>query len=116
LKPAAGQIVLFKFPQTDNAAGKLRPALLLGKLPGHHGDWLICMISSQIHQFIEDFDEIVSEDSEDFALTGLKTASVIRVGRLAVVDGAILIGSIGEIDPSRLERIKKKFADWLIGA
>jgi mRNA interferase MazF len=116
LKPAAGQIVLFKFTQTDNASGKLRPALLLGKLPGRHGDLLICMISSQIHQFIEDFDEIVSEDSEDFVLTGLKTASVIRVGRLAVVDGAILIGSIGEIDPSRLERIKKKLADWLIGA
>jgi mRNA interferase MazF len=47
--PAAGQIVLFKFPQTDNIAGKLRPALLLGKLSGRHGDWLICMISSQFH-------------------------------------------------------------------
>ena len=55
--PAAGQIVLFQFPKTDNIAGKLRPALLLGKLPGRHGDWLICMISSQFHQFVEDFDK-----------------------------------------------------------
>jgi mRNA interferase MazF len=111
--PAAGQIVLFKFPQTDNVAGKLRPALLLGKLPGRHDDWLICMISSQFHQFVEDFDEIVSEDSDDFASSGLKSPSVIRVGRLAVVDGTILVGAIGEIVQLRLERIKGKLANWL---
>jgi len=36
-----GQIVLFRFPQTDLAVGKLRPALLLGRLPGGYDDWLI---------------------------------------------------------------------------
>lgn len=73
----------------------------------------MCMISSQVHQFVEDFDEIVSEDSEDYASSGLKTASVIRVGRLAVVDGTTLVGAIGEIASPRLERIKGKFANWL---
>jgi hypothetical protein len=29
-----GQIVLFKFPQTDQKEGKLRPALILRELPG----------------------------------------------------------------------------------
>lgn len=29
-----GQIVLFHFPQTDLAEGKLRPALVLTQLPG----------------------------------------------------------------------------------
>ena len=111
--PAAGQIVLFQFPQTDNVAGKLRPALLLGRLPGRHGDWLICMISSQFHQFVEDFDEIVSEESEDFTSSGLKSPSVIRVGRLAVVDGTILVGAIGEVGQPRLDRIKGKLANWL---
>lgn len=42
----AGQIVSFRFPQTDLEEEKLRPALLLGKLPGSHDDWLLCMISS----------------------------------------------------------------------
>jgi len=36
----AGQIVLFRFPQTDLEDGKLRPALLVGKLPGEYDDWL----------------------------------------------------------------------------
>ena len=47
---AEGQIFLFKFPQTDQQEGKLRPALVLRELPGKYNDWLICMISSQLHQ------------------------------------------------------------------
>lgn len=61
--------------------GKLRPALLLSKLPGEYDDWLICMISSQTHQYISGFDEIIEEGSEDFRESGLKVTSVIRVGR-----------------------------------
>jgi len=49
----AGQIVLFRFPQTDLEEGKLRPALLLGRLPGEYDDWLICMISSQTCHYRE---------------------------------------------------------------
>ena len=45
-----GQIVLFKFPLTDQTVGKLRPALVIRKLPSLHDDWLICMISSQSSQ------------------------------------------------------------------
>ena len=83
----AGQVVAFRFPQTDLEQGKLRPALLLGKLPGNYDDWLICMISSQTHQHIVGFDEIVQESDVDFGESGLKVTSVIRVGRLAVVRG-----------------------------
>ena len=36
-----GGIVLFRFPQTDQLPGKLRPALVLRQLPGPHNDWLI---------------------------------------------------------------------------
>jgi hypothetical protein len=43
-----GQIVLFAFPQTDQTVGKLRPALVLRRVPGPHDDWLLCMISSQL--------------------------------------------------------------------
>lgn len=109
----AGQVVLFGFPQADLAAGKLRPALLLGKLPGKYDDWLICMISGQTRQYIDQFDELVQEDDPDFAESGLKKASVIRVGRLAVVEGQILVGAIGQISSERLARIKGHLAAWL---
>lgn len=93
-------------------SGKMRPALLLGKLPGLHDDWLICMISSRLHQWIEGFDEKIIETDSDFANSGLKTASVIRIGRLAVVEGNILLGAIGEIDNERTRRIKTNLSNW----
>ncbi|HLR31183.1 MAG TPA: hypothetical protein VK074_01755, partial [Fodinibius sp.] len=55
------RVFLFHFPQTDLSEGKLRPALFSRLLPGPYDDWLICMISSQTHQYLEGFDEIVAE-------------------------------------------------------
>jgi mRNA interferase MazF len=109
----AGQVVVFRFPHTDLEEGKLRPALLLGKLPGDYDDWLICMISSQTRQYIAGFDELVQENDEDFGESGLKVASVIRVGRLAVVSGEILLGAIGQVSHKRLSRVRKHLSDWL---
>ncbi len=111
----AGQVVLFRFPQADLEAGKLRPALLLGRLPGDHDDWLICMISSQIRHCVPGFDEIVQEGDPDFEESGLKVASVIRIGRLAVLEGKILLGAIGQVGPERFRRIKTRLAEWLMG-
>ncbi len=108
-----GQVVLFRFPHTDLGAGKLRPALLLNKLPGERDDWLICMISSQVHQGLPNFDETLTESDADFSQSGLKSASVIRISRLAVVEGNLLLGAIGQIDSIRLKRIKNHLADWL---
>lgn len=109
----AGQIVLFRFPQTDLEQGKLRPALLLGKLPGEYDDWLICMISSQIRHYIPEFDEVIRETDTDFAESGLKLTSVMRIGRLAVVEGEVLLGAIGQIASERLQHIKNRLAQWL---
>ena len=109
----AGQVVALRFPQTDLEEGKLRPARLLGKLPREYDDWLICMISSQTRQYTTGFDELIQENANDFVESGLKITSVIRVGRLVVVSGEILIGAIGQVSSERLDRVKKHLADWL---
>lgn len=112
----AGQIVLFRFPRTDMDAGKLRPALLLGRVPEPYEDWLVCMVSSQLRQYTDGFDEIVEVQDADFAMSGLKVPSVIRVGRLAVVAGDVLIGAMGEISAERLRRIKERLAQFAVEA
>lgn len=108
-----GQIVLFRFPRADLSEGKLRPALLLSEVPGPYEDWLICMISSQVHQRIDGFDELIEKDDRDFARSGLKVTSVIRIGRLAVVEGEMLAGRIGTISTERMTRIRGKLAEWI---
>ena len=108
-----GQIVLFRFPQADQARGKLRPALVLRKLPGHYNDWLICMVSSQLSQAIPDVDEVIKKEDTDFQTAGLKTDSVIRITRLAVTERSVLLGAIGEISSDRLSRIKTALSNWI---
>jgi mRNA interferase MazF len=112
---AEGQTVLFKFPQTDQQEGKLRPALVIRRVPGQYDDWLVCMISSRLDQETTGFDEIVRPGDADYEKSGLKVGSLIRIGRLAVINKDILVGRIGEIDAARLLRIKRKLAEWLIG-
>lgn len=107
-----GQIVLLHFPQTDQKDGKLRPALILRKLPGKFDDWLICMISSQLHQATPALDEIINVEEPEFQQTGLKQSSLIRASRL-VVDGNILIGKLGTIDTLRLNKIRNNICVWL---
>jgi mRNA interferase MazF len=83
-------------------------------LPGGYGDWLTCMISTRTGQELVSLDEIITPNDADFSQAGLKTESVIRVLRLAVVSEIILLGTIGEISGQRLERIKNNLAAWLI--
>jgi len=60
------------------------------------------MVSPQIRRCIPGFDEVVRETDADFAASGLKLTSVVRVGRLAVVESEILLGAIGQIASERL--------------
>jgi mRNA interferase MazF len=111
-----GQIVLFRFPQTDLKDGKHRPALVIRKVPGDYDDWLICMISTRLYQQQTGLDEIISIEDEDFKESGLKTQSVIRASRLAVVEKEILLGKLGQISQQRLHRIKEKITNWIMGS
>lgn len=72
------------------------------------------MISSQIRHYLPDFDELLDENAPDFAQSGLKNESIIRVERLAVVEEEILLGEIGQISAERLMRIKQHLSDWIL--
>jgi mRNA interferase MazF len=99
MKP--GDIVLIRFPQADLKAGKLRPALVVAVAPSQHADLLLAMISSRIYQVVPDFDEIIDPSDSDYATTGLKVRSVVRLARL------------GNISPKRLQQIRDHLIAWL---
>jgi len=108
-----GTLVLFPFPQTDLELGKLRPALLLAPVPGEFRDWLAAMVTSQARLAVEGFDEIIAVEDDDFVASGLKTTSVLRLGRLAVMAETLIVGVLGEIGPQRLQRIRERLARWI---
>ena len=98
-----GDIVLAPLPQADGRI-KNRPAVLLRRLPPF-GDWLVCGVSTQVHQGVADFDELIAPSDPEFANTGLKAASIIRLGFLAVLPEAVLLGTIGSISHDRHHRL-----------
>lgn len=106
-----GDIILIPLPQAD---GKLknRPALLLKRMPPF-GDWLVCGVSSQLHQSVPEFDEVVAHGDADYAASGLATDSVIRIGFLAVVPAKEILGSIGAVAPERHRRLLNRLSDFL---
>ncbi|MDD4962456.1 MAG: type II toxin-antitoxin system PemK/MazF family toxin [Gallionella sp.] len=110
----AGQIALTPFPYTDLSGAKLRPVLLLRQASSRFDDWLVCMVSSQLQQADADLDEILLPSDINFAATGLKVPSVLRLSRLAVLDGALLVGCIGEIEADRLARVRQRLAHWVV--
>jgi mRNA interferase MazF len=108
-----GDVVLFKFPEADQSQGKLRPGLVLSETPDTYDDYLICMISSQTFQAIDGFDVIIKPGDSDFSRSGLRTESVIRISRIAVVNKEILKGKIGSISFETLEKILTNLSDWI---
>jgi mRNA interferase MazF len=109
-----GSVVLVPFPHVEaGAPGKVRPAVVVRRLPGDYDDWLVCMVSSRVDQKIEGFDEVMSPQDVDFAQSGLKVGSVLRIARLAVCHGPALLGAIGCLDARRLSRVKARLSQWL---
>jgi len=98
-------VVLALLPQSDGAL-KRRPALILREMPPFQ-DFLLCGISTQLHQQVKNFDEIISPNDSDFSSSGLVTESLIRLGFLIVMSRKDIIGSIGSISTERHRRLLK---------
>ena len=108
-----GDISLVCFPYTNMQRGKYRPVLLLSKMPGHFNDWLICAITSQSRHEIKNWDEKIGRTDDDFKSSGLKTQSLIRIGKLATVEEDVFEGMLGEVSPDRLMRVLKRISTHL---
>lgn len=87
---------------------------MLRKASSQFDDWLVCMVSSQIQQADSDFDEIVQPSDADFASSGLKVPSVLRLSRLGVLDSSLLVGRLGSISYERLWQIRQRLSVWII--
>lgn len=107
-----GDVILTPLPQADGAT-KNRPALLLRQLPPF-GDYLACGISTQLHQAVPEFDDIISRGDADFTDSGLLARSVIRLGFLAVLPSQRIVGAIGQVASDRHARLLRTLSHHLV--
>ena len=101
------EIVLTKIVQSDGNF-KLRPVLVLRKMPTYD-DFLVCGISTQLHQEIKDFDVTLEANTQ----TNLKSKSLIRLSFLAVLPSKELIKTIGAIDTTLHNLLLNRLSDYL---
>jgi mRNA interferase MazF len=107
-----GDVILTPVPQADGVV-KNRPAVVLREMPPYK-DLLVCGVSTQLHQQVKDFDEIISPSDADFAGSGVVSESLIRLGFLAVLPRRRILGSIGAISSERRKRLLKRLSDHLV--
>jgi mRNA interferase MazF len=107
-----GDVVLTPLPQADGQV-KNRPAVVLRAMPPH-GDLLVCGVSTQLHHETPGFDEVIRPADPDFAASGLKAASLIRLGFLVVLPVSSFLGSIGSIAPERHGRLLQRLSEYLV--
>ena len=107
-----GDVILTPIPQADGNV-KNRPAILLREMPSY-GDLLVCGVSTQLHHYVQGFDEIIRPTDADFASSGLVAASLIRLNFLAVLPRRNIPGSIGSIAPERHRRLLIALSGYLV--
>lgn len=95
MKP--GDIVLAAFQQEDSKVKK-RPALILSHV-GYFQDLILCGISTQLWVAEHDphLNVTIAEDHPDFAQSGLKAASVFRLGFLYTMSHKHIQGKMGMV-------------------
>ena len=73
-------------------------------------DFLVCGISTQLHQCVEGFDEIVKPDFDN----RLKRVSVIRLGFLVVEPQRNIQAKTGSISETLRKELLERLAKYLI--
>ena len=103
-----GKVVLLPFPFDDLATAKVRPAVCLTEPIGEHRPVVVAFITSQIPAIPLISDVVLLPTTTEFAATGLRVASAIRLHRLLTVTTALLRRQLGELAPGYRHAIETK--------
>ena len=103
-----GTVVLAPFPFTDLSGQKVRPAVVVSRSDRSGRDVMLAFITSHRGHPLSATDLLIEDTHPDFAGTGLKTKSVIKLNKLVTVESAILLGELGELSASLLQQIDAK--------
>jgi mRNA interferase MazF len=101
-----GEIVLIKFPFTDNLTFKKRPALILKDT--NDGDVIVARITSKSYNTEYDIQLM------DWSQSGLKLPSVVRVHKLASIEKNMIDVSLGKAGGSVRSQVSEIFRRLLL--
>jgi mRNA interferase MazF len=97
--PAAGAVVLVRFPFSDLSETKLRPAVVLADVG--RGDAVLCQVTSKPYG---DSVAVTLKDA-DFASGSLSLTSYARPGKLFTASSELMTAEIGSLKAEALTQI-----------
>jgi mRNA interferase MazF len=99
-----GDIVIVRFPFIDLSGSKRRPAVVLAV---YSPDVVVAFISSVVPTVPEKSDVLLQPTRADFAETGLKLPSVIRLRKLATLEQNLITRRMGRLSFGLLTAVDK---------
>ena len=104
-----GKVILVPFPFDDISTAKVRPAVCLTDPIGKHRHVILAFITSRMPTDLLESDLVLDSSQSDFATTGLRVSSALRLHRLMTVTTALIRRELGELSP----RLQGEVADRL---
>lgn len=95
-----GKIVLVPFPFDDLTTTEVRPAVCLTEPIGPYRRVILAFTTSRSPTDLLKTDVVLDTNHPDFATTGLRVSSVLRLHRLMTVSTSIIRRELGELSPS----------------
>ncbi|MBW1793059.1 MAG: type II toxin-antitoxin system PemK/MazF family toxin [Deltaproteobacteria bacterium] len=103
-----GKVVLVPFPFDDLSTAKVRPAVCLTDPIGPHRHVILAFISSRILTDSLETDLVLDSRQPEFATTGLRRSSTLRLHRLMTVTTALVRRELGELPLPIKDRVVDK--------
>lgn len=94
------KVVLVPFPFDDLSGRKVRPAVCLTETVGTHRHVVLAFITSTVPTTLEPTDILLAPGTPDFARTGLRVRSTLRLHRMVTVSASIIRRQLGVLTPS----------------
>jgi mRNA interferase MazF len=102
------KIVLVPFPFDDLSSSKVRPAVCLTDEIHPYSHIVLAFITSQVSMNPSDTDFVIDSSDADFAQTGLKVSSTVRLHRLMTVSKTIIKRELGELSNNQKAEIENR--------
>jgi mRNA interferase MazF len=108
-----GKVVLIPFPFDDLSGTKTRPAVCLTDPAGPHRHVILAFITSRAPDDPLDTDLVLDASQADFAATGLRLSSTLRLHRVMTATTSLIQRELGELSPTMqaevANRLRKLF-------
>lgn len=108
-----GKVVLVPFPFDDLSATKVRPAVCLTNPVGVNRHIILAFITSVIPADLLETDIVLDTSHPDFAASGLRKPSTIRLDHLMTVRASLILREIGVLSSDIQAQIAQKLCKLL---